>query len=236
MNTVLFDLDGTLLPMEQTVFLQRYLGLLSAKAASHGVEPQALVEALWRGTEAMMKNDGKASNRQRFWDSFAANLGQGIRELEPLFADFYAHEFDAVRDAVMPNPLARQVIDQLRVKGYTLALATNPLFPPVAIDTRLSWVGLSRDDFAYISDYSNSRYCKPQPGYFKDVLKELGKSPQEALMVGNNINEDMPARELGLAVYLITDCLEGEGDQTKFPHGSFADFAGYVEYQMPEAG
>jgi len=229
MNTVLFDLDGTLLPMEQEAFLRRYLGLLSAKAAAHGIEPQPLVEALWRGTGAMMKNDGKASNRQRFWESFAADLGQGTLALEPMFADFYAHEFDAVRDAVKPNPLARQVLDLLRAKGYTLALATNPLFPPVAIDTRLSWVGLERTDFSYISDYENSRYCKPHPEYFLGVLREIGKSPQEALMVGNNINEDMPAQELGLAVYLITDCLEGQGDINLFPHGSFADFASYVE-------
>jgi FMN phosphatase YigB (HAD superfamily) len=234
MNTVLFDLDGTLLPMEQEAFLRRYLGLIGAKATAHGVEPKAMVEALWRGTAAMVKNDGTLSNRQCFWDHFATELGQGIRALEPVFDEFYGREFDAVRDATIPNPLARNVLDQLQAKGYTLALATNPLFPPVAIDTRLNWVGLSRADFAYISDYGNSRYCKPHPGYFLGVLKELGKSPQDALMVGNNITEDMPAKDLGMEVYLITDCMEGEGDHTLFPHGSFAEFAAYVE-QMPEA-
>ena len=232
MNTVLFDLDGTLLPMEQETFVRRYLTLLGAKAAAHGIEAKAMSAALWRGTAAMSKNDGTVSNRQRFWDSFAADLGPEIRAREPLFIEFYGREFDAARDAVFPNPWARQVIDLLRAKGYTLALATNPLFPPVAIDTRLNWVGLSRADFAYISDYENSRYCKPHPGYFKDVLAQLNKNPQDALMVGNNIGEDMAAKDVGLAVYLITDHMEGEGDLTLFPHGSFGEFAAYAQ-QLP---
>lgn len=233
MNTVLFDLDGTLLPMQQDAFVRRYLGLLSLKAAAHGLEPKAVVEALWRGTAAMMKNDGAASNRTRFWDSFAADLGQGIRALEPVFKDFYGHEFDLARDVILPNPQARGLIDMLVAKGYTLALATNPLFPPVAIDTRLNWVGLSRADFAYISDYENSNYCKPHPGYFQAVLRALGKRPEEALMAGNSVSEDMAAREAGLAVYLITDCLEGEGDHSLFPHGSFVEFVAYAR-QLPE--
>ena len=233
MNTVLFDLDGTLLPMEQKLFMRRYLSLLSAKLAAYGVEPQAMQQALWRGTEAMVKNDGSQSNRQRFWNSFAADLGQKIRDLEPVINDFYRHEFNAARDAVMPNPLAREVIESLQNKGYTLALATNPLFPLVAIDTRLRWVGLSCADFAYISDYENSRYCKPHSGYFKAVLEELGKRPEEALMVGNNINEDMAAKELGIQVYLITDCMEGEGTISQYPHGSFAEFAVNVKQRAP---
>jgi len=234
MNTILFDLDGTLLPMEQDDFLRRYLGLLGAKAAAHGLEPKAMIRALWRGTFAMAENDGAASNRQRFWDCFAAELGEEIRAMESLFNSFYANEFDAVRDIMKPNPLAREVLDLLRAKGYTLALATNPLFPPVAIKTRLNWLGLKPADFAYISDYENSRYCKPRPEYFHAVLKELGKRPQDALMVGNSLRDDMPARELGLAVYLITDFMEGEGDNSRFPHGSFAEFAAYAR-QLPDA-
>jgi FMN phosphatase YigB (HAD superfamily) len=220
--------------MEQEVFVRRYLSLLGAKAASYGIDPRAMTAALWRGTAAMSKNDGAVNNRKRFWDSFAADLGQEIRGLEPVFTGFYGCEFDAARDAVMPNPQARLVVDTLRVKGYTLALATNPLFPPVAIDTRLNWIGLNRADFAYISDYENSRYCKPDPGYFKDVLFALGKCSKDALMVGNSISEDMAAKDAGLAVYLITDFVEGEGDISLFPHGSFAEFTAYAQ-QLPKA-
>jgi len=232
MNTVLFDLDGTLLPMQQQAFLHRYMDLLGLKAKSHGVDPQAMITALWSGTAAMVRNDGAVSNHHRFWDRFAAELGEDIRHLEPIFDAFYGEEFDAVREVVQPNPYAREVMDLLHAKGYTVALATNPLFPPTAMDTRLHWVGLKRADFVYISDYLNSCYCKPQAGYFQAVLKELGKRPEDALMVGNSITEDMPAAALGLQVYLVTDFMEGEGDQNRYPHGSFAELAAYAR-QLP---
>jgi len=35
MNTVLFDLDGTLLPMDQEAFIRLYFGALTQKFAAH---------------------------------------------------------------------------------------------------------------------------------------------------------------------------------------------------------
>lgn len=232
MNTVLFDLDGTLLPMEQDAFVQRYMGLLGKRAAAHGYEPKPLISALWHGTGEMMKNDGSVSNHRRFWDRFAAELGEDIRTMEPVFDEFYAQEFDEARDATKENLLAKEAVDLLRQKGYTVALATNPLFPPVAVDTRLGWVGLNRADFAHITDYRNSHYCKPHPGYFMAVLDELGKQPADCLMVGNSISEDLAALNVGIQAYLITDFVEGEGDYAHVPHGSFAEFMEYVR-QLP---
>lgn len=233
MDTILFDLDGTLLPMVQDDFVRRYLQLLGGKAAAHGYAPQPLIESLWRGTGKMVKNDGAASNHRRFWDTFATDLGEDIRALEPVFNDFYAQEFNAARDATIENPGARALIDLLHEKGYALVLATNPLFPPAAIATRLSWIGLQPQDFVYITDYSNSYYCKPHPGYFQQILDKLGKQPQDCLMVGNSIGEDTGALALGIPLYLVTDCLEGEGDYSQLPHGSFADFIAYAR-QLPE--
>jgi len=44
-NTVLFDLDGTLLPMDQDVFVQAYVKELGLKAPALGFEAQRLVES-----------------------------------------------------------------------------------------------------------------------------------------------------------------------------------------------
>mgnify|MGYP000081149430 CR=1 FL=1 len=48
MKTILFDLDGTLLPMDQDAFVKYYMGLLAQKMAPHGYEPEKLVEAVWK--------------------------------------------------------------------------------------------------------------------------------------------------------------------------------------------
>ena len=42
-KAVLFDLDGTLLPMDQDVFLKSYLGSLSKKLAPAGYDPKAIL-------------------------------------------------------------------------------------------------------------------------------------------------------------------------------------------------
>ena len=54
-TTVLFDLDGTLLPMDLEVFIQAYFGKIAARMASYGYEPKKLIESIWRGTGAMVK-------------------------------------------------------------------------------------------------------------------------------------------------------------------------------------
>ena len=72
LTTILFDLDGTLLPMDQEVFVKDYLNRLAAKMVPYGYDPQMLVKAVWRGTGAMVANDGRKSNEAVFWETFAA--------------------------------------------------------------------------------------------------------------------------------------------------------------------
>lgn len=45
LTTILFDLDGTLLPMDNDEFTRGYFKLLAAKMAPLGYEPKRLVDA-----------------------------------------------------------------------------------------------------------------------------------------------------------------------------------------------
>ena len=53
---VLFDLDGTLLPMDQDAFMKAYFGGLCKKLAPYGYNPDELISAIWQGTKMMVKN------------------------------------------------------------------------------------------------------------------------------------------------------------------------------------
>jgi FMN phosphatase YigB (HAD superfamily) len=53
LEVVLFDLDGTLLPMDQDVFVQTYFGLLAKNLSNYGYEPKKLIESIWLGTKSM---------------------------------------------------------------------------------------------------------------------------------------------------------------------------------------
>ncbi|MBQ2773691.1 MAG: HAD family hydrolase, partial [Clostridia bacterium] len=71
-KAVLFDLDGTLLPMDQDLFLKTYFGILTEKMVKSGYEQKNFMRALLAGTDAMVKNDGKQSNEAVFWQVFSS--------------------------------------------------------------------------------------------------------------------------------------------------------------------
>lgn len=229
-KTVLFDLDGTLLPMDQDEFTKYYFKLLAAKLAPHGYDPKALVDAIWAGTAAMVKNDGRCTNEQAFWTCFAALLGERVRADEPTFAQFYANEFSGAKAACGFDARAGAIVRDLKARGYRVALATNPIFPAIATQSRIRWAGLEPEDFALYTTYENSRFCKPNPAYYQEILTALGAQAEECLMVGNDAREDLAARELGIEVFLLTPCLINRDgvDISALPHGDFDALRDYL--------
>ena len=227
---ILFDLDGTLLPMDQDAFIQAYFSRLAKKLAPQGYDPEKLIKAIWGGTAAMVKNDGSVTNEEAFWDFFATIFGEESRQDEPLFAEFYRTDFQQVQSACGFDARAAQAVATLKEMGFTLALATNPIFPAIATESRMRWAGLNQRDFALYTTYENSCHCKPNPDYYRDVLAALGAAPEECLMVGNDVAEDMVAETLGMKVFLLTDCLINKQDKdiSVYPHGSFGELLDFV--------
>ena len=229
-KAILFDLDGTLLPMDQEVFVKDYMGRIAAFLAPHGYEPQPLIKALWAGTGAMVKNDGKAKNEDVFWQVFNSVIGKDAGQDMPLFNEFYAGPFQQSKDSCGFHPAAAETIREIKAMGLRLVLATNPLFPAVATYSRVRWAGLQPDDFELITTYENSHFCKPNPDYYREILEKIGLDGPECLMVGNDVGEDMVAGSLGMKTFLLTDCLinkTGE-DIDHYPHGSFPALLQYI--------
>ena len=222
-KAIFFDLDGTLLPMDQDEFIKAYLGGLVKTLAPRGYDPEAIGNALWSSTRAMIKNDGQITNEQMFWQSFCSILGEDVQKEEGRLADFYAGDFQKIKNVCGYTPLAKELIDSLKRTELTIVLATSPLFPTVATESRIRWAGLEPGDFAYVTTYENSRYCKPNPAYYTDLCAKLGFSPDEVVMIGNDVGDDMVAESVGMKVFLLTDCLINRkgADINNFRHGSF---------------
>ena len=229
-TTVFFDLDGTLLPMDQDKFLHAYLSGLAVKMAPHGYEPKQLVKSIWKGTEAMILNDGSATNDEVFWKAFSAIYGRDTKIHEPIFEDFYLNEFQSVAKVCGFDQRAAETICEIKNMGRKVVLATNPLFPAIATHSRVKWAGLDPEDFELITTYENSSHCKPNPQYYQELLNKLGLSAEECLMVGNDVGDDMVARNLGMQVFLLTDCLINKTgiDISQYPHGSFPELMNYI--------
>lgn len=230
-DTVLFDLDGTLLPINQDVFVKYYFTELAKKMAPYGYEPGKLVAAVMAGTKAMAENDGSMTNEQRFWEVFAGLLGSNIRKHEHVFEDFYRNEFNKVKQVASPTPKAGECIKALKEKGYDLVLATNPLFPKVGTHSRMAWAGIEPSDFSLITTYEDCRYCKPNLGYFEEILSRIVRLPEDCLMVGNDAHEDMIATELGMKAFLLTDCLINRSgkDISRYRNGNFEQLEEFIK-------
>lgn len=230
-SAVLFDLDGTLLPMDQECFAKTYYKGLLSVLADRGYDPATVLGAVTDGVHAMVKNDGRATNEVVFWDHFVSVFGEQIREEEPVLRRFYETDFQQIRQVCGYDNRAAAVVRRLRERGFRVILATNPLFPAIATESRMRWAGLDPTDFEWYTTYENSRYCKPNSAYYREILQRIGCSAGQCLMVGNDVEEDMIARNLGLSVFLLTDCLINPNgrDISAYPHGSFDELSAYLE-------
>lgn len=229
-KAILFDLDGTLIPMDQELFVKAYLGGLAKAMAPHGYDPDGVVKSIWAGTRAMVANDGSRLNEEVFWDTFCGICKPDARKDEPLFHQFYLTDFQKVRSVCGFDPRAAEAIREIKSLGYRTILATNPLFPPVATHSRVRWAGLKTEDFEWITTYDNSGSCKPNLQYYREILEKRGLKPEECVMVGNDVGEDMIASQLGMKVFLMTDCLinKAGANISVYPHGSFPELMEFI--------
>ncbi len=229
-DAILFDLDGTLLPMQMEEFTTGYFKLLAKKAAPYGYEPKPLVAALWKGVAAMVANDGSRLNETCFWARFAEELGERVYEHIPIFDSFYANEFDQAVCFTQPNPhAAAEAVRLARQKAERVILATNPIFPASGVRTRLRWINLEPEDFDDVTTYENSSFCKPNPSYYIALLEKNGARPDLSVMIGNDVDEDIAAgRQAGLATYLVTDCAIGLDRPFDGESGSFSDLLDWL--------
>ncbi len=230
LTTVLFDLDGTLLPMDQDEFVKTYFGLLAKRLAPFGYDPKELVATIWEGTKAMMKNDGSRPNEAVFWDKFVEKYGVQCLGDKEKIDDYYNNEFLFVKNICGFNPKAAESVRKIKDAGLRVALATQPIFPRTATEHRTAWAGLDVSDFELVTTYENINYCKPSKEYYLEVCSRLGVSPEECIMVGNDVDDDMPARNSGMQVFLLTDCLinHSGADINEYPYGNFDDLLEFL--------
>lgn len=232
-HTLLFDLDGTLLPLDLEEFLGSYLRRLQQKASPY-LPPEQFISCLWAATGAMVDNeDPRMENRAVFWQHFC-QLSRIPREaLEPVFEEFYRQEFPSLAALAKPSPLSREIVGLALEKGKQVVLATNPIFPAIAIWERMRWANLHDLPWRLVTTYENSHYCKPKLAYYREILQQLGRSPEECLMIGNDVQEDLVASQLGIHTYLVTDCLLDKGKPSYSPtlQGDLASLRDWLRRQ-----
>ena len=226
---IMFDMDGTLLPMDQNVFINGYFSLL-CKKVSNKIDADDFIKAIWSGVKAMGASNGLITNKEAFWNNFKLKTGLDEQYFEKVCDDFYANDFKKAIKFTYPNLMAKEAIKIAHEKADRVILATNPLFPIVAQITRLSFVNLDAKDFDYITAYEDQYYIKPDIRYYMSLLKRFDIDPNECLMIGNDEYEDAyPCQKIGIDFYLVDDHLI---KSDKYPYvckqGSFKYLLSYL--------
>ena len=204
--TLLLDLDDTLLQNPVDQFLPAYIRALARHLAPY-IPPDRLVPQLMHATDQMIvRDDTCRSLKTTFDEDFYPPLGLQEEDLADVLLDFYQNKYDALRSITSPLPFSRTLLDFAFKKGWQVVIATNPLFPLIAVEKRLEWAGIPVTDYPYslLTAYEGMHFAKPNPAYYAEILGQLGWQQGPVAMVGDSMQDDLlPASSLKIPGYYL---------------------------------
>ena len=204
LKAVFIDLDNTIALFDELVFFERFFQLLYKKFDDLFTYDD-LQNRVVMATIALSSNNGEKNNRDCFLGSVVAGHGMGQKEFWQRSMAFYKNEFDLARPEVKKPYMLHTVLEELKQMGLRLVIASNPIYPRIAFEKRLAWVGVDPHYFELITHMENMNFVKPDTAYYQQICSILDVLPEHCLMVGNDPGNDMAAAGINIKTYLTTD-------------------------------
>ena len=232
---MLFDLDGTLLPLNTDRFLEAYVKKISAHF-SEVLDPTLFARQLLASSYATIANSTPGvTNKEKYFADFFPKVQREPQELMSLFDEFYNNHFCSLAIESQPSPLARSLVMVALEKGYGIVLATNPIFPKEAVWERMRWANVHDLPWDLVTSYENTCFCKPHPQYFSEILEQIGASAEQCIHIGNDLSEDMAAQQVGIPVVMVTDYLVNRHNKSLddcLYHGSLSEVLAWAKEKL----
>ncbi len=224
-DTIMFDLDGTLLPMNVEEFKTAYFKSINSFIYGY-LGDMNFAANMQHAVEKMLKDkDGSNTNMQKFISYFDEVSPVKYDVYKRYIDDYYTREFDKLSVHIVKEPLVKMIFTEIKKKGYRFILASSPLFPEKAIEVRLKWAGLSKKDFAFITSIENMHYLKPNLEYYKEILAVNDINEESCIMVGNDMEEDLVVSELGVSTYYLNEYgINKNNARIDCPQGTYIQF------------
>jgi FMN phosphatase YigB (HAD superfamily) len=205
-RALLVDLDDTLIENDVARFVPAYLKRLTADLADFA-DPETVAAALQAGTQAMLANeDAEHTLLDVFLGTFSPRIGATEADVYRRIRRFYAETYPQLASLTRPKAGAAELVAAASQRGWAIAVATNPLLTRHAVEQRLAWAGVPEGgvDYALVASVESFHFAKPKPAFYAEVLAQLRLLPSEAVMIGNDPQEDLlPSAALGLPVFQI---------------------------------
>jgi len=198
MELILIDLDKTLLDINFDEFLKSYFSLLIPKLSKimKGKDPLKILQI---SVDYMIYEKNGELNVDKFYKKFVELSQVDINKLKETFLNFYINDFPKLSVYGKPRENGRETIIKLKEMGYSIVIATNSIFPSIAILERMKWANIDDINFSLITTMENMHYAKPNVEYYIEILEKLNKKPEDAIMIGDDYEMDIvPAKKLGI--------------------------------------
>ena len=179
---IIFDMDGTLVNSSLTI-----ANAINYVRKNLGFEPMEQEHIL------RLVNDHTINPAQTFYHAKAFD-----RDHERWFSEYYTKNHD--KELVLYDGI-RELLESLRDKGHTLAVATNAYRG----STIESLTHLDVDGhFDTIACYDDVAQGKPHPDMLFKILDELGHSSENALFIGDGPRDELASQRAEID-YIMVD-------------------------------
>ena len=186
--TIAFDLDGTLVETAPDL-----IGTLNLMLAERGLPTVPLSSArhlVGYGARAMLEHG--------FAEAGAPYDAGDMPLLVDRFVELYR---DRIADESHAYPGLVEALDVLEAQGCQFVVCTNKLTDlSIAL---LDKLGLLHRFAAVVGPDAVSRR-KPDPAHLIEAIRKGGGDPARAVMVGDSMNDVIPARAAGVPVIGVT--------------------------------
>ncbi|MGQ4832410.1 MAG: HAD family hydrolase [Candidatus Asgardarchaeia archaeon] len=211
---ILLDLDQTLAMPEQGYKFQDEIlkGYTKVLSEFFNIPMEKVVKVVLEVVEEVKRDpQEKYTIAERLFFGFAKKLGVTIIEMLEATDYYYFNEFIKLEKHYKATTGAYEVTKELVDEGYHLAIATDPLIRLFGVVMRIKWIGLERIPFCFISSADTSHAAKPHPLFYKEIVEKCFCKPNEAVMVGDLIENDIiGAKKAGLKTILFVHDLNKE--------------------------
>ena len=208
MQTVVFDLDGTLADTSRDL-------IAAANACFHGMglrpplDPVADAATAFGGGRAML----------RLGLSRIGDVDEAIVDREyPNLLRYYEDDLD-VYTRLYPG--AVDAVETLRGAGLAVSVCTNK--PEGLAEELLGRLGV-RDLFGALIGADTLPVRKPDPEPYRQAVLRAGGDPGRSLLVGDTVTDLDTARAAGVPIVLVTFGPEGEAVADMKPDALLSDY------------
>ncbi len=205
-EVALLDLDNTLIQNPDRQFALAFMKCID-EHFQKSLRISGVSSAFRKGIQKISSQVNTKTITHVMIDTISTEVQIESSIIGDVYLEFYKTSFASLESNISSNPTAKPLLDYLLLQNKRIVIATNPLYPRTAIESRLHWGGLEEyiDKFILITNSDNMHVSKPNSAYYTEILQTINVHPSECIMVGDSIRNDIePAQNQEIDTYLIS--------------------------------